>query len=588
MEVSRFCSKKTAVKEVTTLDEAIEIAEECDVTEIVILPPESGELDTCSDEEGNDDDGDRTSTFPEPTGRIEVAVEEESLEHAELCPSSSKKSKMTTKMPPVQWVKNEKFFTSKLSSAPVPQLEHEHSKLKDMTPYRLWKTIFNNEVLDLLVSQTNLYANREKNNRQFQVTRQEMKVFVGIILFSGYHSVPHERHYWSTQEDLAVHFVSNVISQNRFLDIKEYLHLADNQKLVKGNKVAKVAPFYNLLNINLQQFGIWDTNLSIAAIMVPYPGHHETKTFIRRKPIRSGFKIWTMCSTSGFPYKMDIYTGQNLNRCNEPLASQVVNSMIKVVEQKSDLSCHHLFFNDFFTSYTLLSELAVKGVKATGAIHSSQTANGQQKLNVGKQRGSYDYVASSSVFICQWNNHSTVNVASNTLTHQPLNKLKHHVKGENEQVHVMQPHLIHQYNQFVGGVDLLDWLLGAYRPSIKAKKWWFPLFANAVNVSVVAAWRLFCALHPLGSAGYKSHLQFLREIIVGLLKKETLQKKGGHHVPLLDDIRYDNVEHPREITTQGRCYVCKKNTKIKCAKCNVRLHRDRGATCFDEYHLLKM
>ena len=29
-----------------------------------------------------------------------------------------------------------------------------------------------------------------------------------------------------------------------------------------------------------------------------------------------------------------------------------------------------------------------------------------------------------------------------------------------------------------------------YRPSIKVKKWWWPLFINALNMATMAAWRL--------------------------------------------------------------------------------------------------
>ncbi|KRZ02335.1 PiggyBac transposable element-derived protein 1 [Trichinella zimbabwensis] len=47
----------------------------------------------------------------------------------------------------------------------------------------------------------------------------------------------------------------------------------------------------------------------------------------------------------------------------------------------------------------------------------------------------------------------------------------------------------------MGGVDTLDEVLSSYRPLLRSKKWWWNLFSNALNVAVVAAWRLHSELH---------------------------------------------------------------------------------------------
>ena len=75
-----------------------------------------------------------------------------------------------------------------------------------------------------------------------------------------------------------------------------------------------------------------------------------------------------------------------------------------------------------------------------------------------------------------------------------------------------QPNLISKYNEGMGGVDLLDRLLAAYRPTISSKKWWWPLFSHAVNLSIVSAWRVHCALHD--RSGQISHLDFRRHSTV--------------------------------------------------------------------------
>ena len=132
----------------------------------------------------------------------------------------------------------------------------------------------------------------------------------------------------------------------------------------------------------------------------------------------------------------------------------------------------------------------------------------------------------------------------------------------------------------MGGVDLCDRLLSSYRPNIVGKKWWWPLFTNSVNVSIVAAWRLHCQLHPSDKI---SHIQFRRNITLCLLKSSPMRSQigGGHHVDLPSDVRFDGIGHTRVDANQGRCVLCRKNCRHSCFKCNVRLHTKQ---CFDLYH----
>ena len=67
--------------------------------------------------------------------------------------------------------------------------------------------------------------------------------------------------------------------------MKKYLHLADNDKLPEGDKVAKISPLYDELNKSLIKFGVHNQLLSVDEAMVPYYGRHGAKMFIRGKQI---------------------------------------------------------------------------------------------------------------------------------------------------------------------------------------------------------------------------------------------------------------------------------------------------------------
>lgn len=138
-------------------------------------------------------------------------------------------------------------------------------------------------------------------------------------LVVGYHSVPEENSYWSTHEDLCIPIVSTVMPRNRFRMLKKYFHLVDNTQLEAGDKLGKIAPFYDEIGKHFRKFGFFHENLSIDDSMVPYYGHLSAKMFIRGKSNRFGFKVWMLCSANGYPYAMSIYSGKSLNAKNLPL-----------------------------------------------------------------------------------------------------------------------------------------------------------------------------------------------------------------------------------------------------------------------------
>ena len=215
--------------------------------------------------------------------------------------------------------------------------------------------------------------------------------------------------------------------------------------------------------------------------------------------------------------------------------------------------------------------MASEKVKATGTVRESRTGGANRDLTSTKEmkkstRGTFDFRCDGTVFMCKWNDNSVVTVASNCQTHTPVHEVRRRVKGQPVN-NVQQPHLIHAYNQGMVGVDLMDQMLASYRPSIRGKKWYWPLFTNVLNVTVVAAWRIHCKIaeSPL------SHLDFRREIAICLLKMSMvsrLQVGGGPRVNLPDDVRFDGdlEDHEKVAASQGRCKVCKNNCRIHVCK----------------------
>ena len=70
----------------------------------------------------------------------------------------------------------------------------------------------------------------------FHIEKDELKAFFfGMNIVMGYHVLPSIRDYWSTEPDLAVPFIANIMPRKRFEEIRAMLHFNDNSKMTVPN-----------------------------------------------------------------------------------------------------------------------------------------------------------------------------------------------------------------------------------------------------------------------------------------------------------------------------------------------------------------
>ena len=388
-----------------------------------------------------------------------------------------------------------------------------------MNPYEIFRLFLSDEIVHHVVEHSIIYA-QQKNNHSFVLSKDDIYKFVGITILTGYHSLPQQQLYWSKAEDVSVPIVSKCMSRNRFNEIKRFLHCCDNTKLDTKDKMAKVRPLLDLINKSLLQFGVFAEALSVDEQMLPYFGKHSAKMFIRNKPIKFGYKYWALCSKDGYPFQLDIYCGKTPAQSPSEgfLGTQVVRKLLNEsgIEHPHQ---HTVTFDNFFTSVELLTELQGMGYRATGTLRSNRTKKCPLQ-NVSKEpRGSFDYRTNGNIVIVQWNDNRAVHVASNFDTVHPLQQQKRYSQSEKRHIQVSQPKMIAMYNSTMGGVDLCDRFLSDYRPTVRAKRWYFPHIVHFFNVLCVAAWRTSCAVHPNNKW---THLEFRRYVARSLITSKLL------------------------------------------------------------------
>lgn len=562
MDISRFYGGASLRPRHRYLESAKECVEASngENLEIVLLPPESGDQPCDSDEEYDDECLDEIGIPEETAGEVEIHGEEfEDRDFQETREG-------------IRWKKNEELSLTEVEPIVMPD---EIMRLGELPMFEIFSLFFSDDMLDLIVEQTNLYATRDKNVHNFETNRVEMRKFLGMIVISGYHRLPSENDYWSTAEDLKAPLFPSIMSRSRFRTLKRYLHISDNSNLSQS-KMAKVLPFYDRLKENCLQFGVFHKFLSIDESMIPYRGLHSARQYIKGKPVKFGYKMWMMCGSDGYPYNFEIYCGKEANR-DGPLGSHVVKTLLTPVSNKDQ---HVVFFDNFFTSYDLLRTLAADNIRACGTIRENRTGRCPLPSNKDwkkKPRGSYDFRSEGTVLCVKWQDNCVVSAASNYYGVNPVQTTERRVKNEKNKS-IDQPFLLKMYNKGMGGVDVCDKLLSSYRPRLRSKKWWWNLFANSINLSIVAAFKFYCVINNKSNI---SHLVFRREIARALVKSENIRlRTGGPTAPTSTAVRYDGVNHILISWKQGRCIACGNNTRLYCEKCEKRLHK----SCSKSYH----
>lgn len=82
------------------------------------------------------------------------------------------------------------------------------------SPLAIFETFFDDELFNIIVSQTELYATQK--NKSFSISIEEIKAFFGVLIIMGFHKLPTLRSYWSTNLNFSVSRISNIMSLKRF------------------------------------------------------------------------------------------------------------------------------------------------------------------------------------------------------------------------------------------------------------------------------------------------------------------------------------------------------------------------------------
>lgn len=472
--------------------------------------------------------------------------------------------------------------------------------MEEPTPGKLFQLFITNDLLNHIVFETNLYAQQvqQDNGKTYIPTNKtEIMAFLGINILMGIKSSPSYRDYWSSAPDLHDHYISELMNVNRFSWLLGNLHLNDNNMMPrKGSpgfdKLYKVRPFIDALEASFEKCFLLSESFAIDESMIRFKGRSTIKQYLPKKPIKWGYKVWSLADKSGYLKKFQIYTGKEGPR-EKLLGPRVVKDLCKGLENKN----HRLYFDNYFSTVKLLAELKERGIYACSTINKNRKNFPTFKADKRMKRGEYDYfINNEGVSMVKWKDNKAVHLISNF--HDPTMATTVRRKGKDGSVQdVACPVMLTDYNKNMNSVDKFDQKKQCYEINRKSKKWWHRIFFHFIDACVVNSFIIYTNLNLPNLTMKDFRRQIVNYLVCETLTAAKKRKRTDSPVLLQNrkpmvplQIRQSQSAHLPKSTSRRRCGRCStKNCQIRtewmCTICKVPLCLSKSRNCFLEYHL---
>ncbi|CAI6373876.1 unnamed protein product [Macrosiphum euphorbiae] len=492
-------------------------------------------------------------------------------------------------------------------------MPHELKNLE--TPKDFFNYFFDDCLLSIITEQTELYSTQVDPSKPIILSKTELQRFLGILIMMSVDHVPNSRSYWS--DNLGNMPIKNCMSVNHFERIKRFLHFNNNNLDLPPNhedrdRLFKIRPIVELLKAKFSSVP-FDEFLALDEQLCPTKARSYMKQYLPLKPHKWGYKLFVLCGVKGYAYNFEIYTGNENNSLErqqmlEPDLGATGNVVVRLSRVIPRNEHHKLYFDNYYTSIPVMVYLEKLGIHTVGTFRRNRfpdIALMPEKEMLKKPRGTYDecltVVDGVPITTVSWKDNKIVNVTSTFIGALEPTKVRRYDKKQKKNVDVERPKIIEVYNKHMGGVDLMDSLIGRYRIIMRSKKWYIKIFYHLLDMTVVNSWLMYKKItgNTMPLAKFREHLS-VTLMQSGIAKRgkgrpsgsfeiqENIKKKRTQTPSApFNEIRRDCLEHWPNYEQQRRvCKMpkCKFQSFTKCSKCCVYLCYNNDRNCFVDFH----
>ena len=379
-------------------------------------------------------------------------------------------------------------------------------------PIDFFSLFVTDEDFEEMAKQTNLYAkqkigpgplSRRSRFRKWKpTTADEMKNFLAILIGQGCSKQVDVKTYWSTNYVTRIAFYPETMSRDRFENILSMFHLADN-RTIPNRKAPNYSPFLKLGTLYediLRRFDrVYNPHreLSIDEGTVPWKGRLRFKVYNRNKPKKYGMKAYMMCdATNGYILKFHLYVGKSDDPEYVSYHGRLWDIVMELMKGRFFVG-HHVFMDNFYTSPKIFAKLLNQGTDCTGTLRTNRKGVPRSiveyRVGRGKTKTMHMKVGQAkSLTLVKYHDRKVVYLLSSFGRPDVIQIRSRRNKAEE----IARPHIVHVYNQYMGGVDRADQLVSYQSVALKTVKWWKKLFFHIINLALVNAYKLYQEVYP--------------------------------------------------------------------------------------------
>ena len=507
-----------------------------------------------------------------------------------------------------------------------PQLEKYVPCIEDpLLPENIPQPIhyFSEYIDDYFFQSMALYTNMKevnKTGRSLDTTKEELKTFFACCMLIGIYNLPRIRMFW--RSDTRVPIVSDNISRNRFFALRTRLKLVDDDSVSKEareiDRFWKVRPMLDQIQKGCLQ-NERTPNVSIDEQMIPFHGKVLMRQFVRGKPNPVGLKNFVMTSPTGIPLDFHMYEGKGRSTesslVHTPEKLDVGGRVVLKLTDSLPIGVS-IFVDRYFTSERLIDTLLSRKIHVTGTLMKMRIPKTNLQFFTDKDlkksgRGSHDMLVTedNKMAVVKWFDSKPIHLASSEFGTEPVGQCKRWSVQDKKYIEINRPSVVKNYNEKMGGVDLLDRVMAKYPMSSRTNKWTIRCIYAFIDFSAAASWLKYkeqCLAAKVPKKSIKDYLAFKFSLAKSLLyfrekssstseesdvdnepsrkrRKITpipdkrLRKRESKHLP-------EYVSGIQKSRSKCRYHGCRSLTFCKCVACNVFLCCSLQRNCFSAFH----
>lgn len=428
----------------------------------------------------------------------------------------------------------------------------------EATPMDIFFSLIDDSVLELMVRETNRYARQmldsetitreHRMNRWKETNKDEMKKFLGVLLFMGLVDFPTIECYWK-RDDLYYHPLMHKIniSYNRFSLLLRNWHFVDNSlHSESNNRLYKISSLADAIVGNIQNAYIPGQTVTIDESMILFRGRLKFRQYNPGKANKYGIKVYKLCNSKGFVWNFKVYCGNDptLETLDKP-GSVVVTLGEKLLNEG------RIFITDnWYTSIPLALYLNKYNTHLCGTLRKNKRFLPKEVVDLKLKRGESTAMQANNITILKWHDKRDV-LCLSTCEGDGMTTLR-----KRQNLETTKPNIIMTYNKGKQGIDVSDQKSSYYSCLRKSLIWYKKVAVELIcGVVIVNSCIIYNELHtkkPL------RQLHFIEQLI-----RQIFEIQNTASIPATSSSHYLQ-EIPRKEDgkiRRKRCHPCYNKNK---------------------------